>query len=542
MIKTVSELVKIKLFGLVKSTLDFMRGKNKSSKGMTVGTAIIIAIVLIAFLAMMVFTFGIFTVLGFQMAMKKCKWLFFVLAAAASFVFSLMGSIFAAKSYLFDSKDNELLLSMPISPSAILLSRMFTLFILNVLYSSLILIPVGISYGLIFHFSFITFILYIVTLLIIPALATAVSCIFGYLFSLVSDRIPNKNVMVMVFGMIMIAGLLLLGLNLGQIISDLLTNIEYIADNFRRGFPPLYWYGTAASGGNALYYLPMFFICVIPVIAAFLFLSKKFIKAATRKTSVKKKKYIPKEMKKTDIRLSLLKKEIGYFFSIPGYVMNCGMSTVMALFMAFGILLEKDNLVLITSAAFPEAASCFLPLVIGSALSMCCVINDITAPSISLEAKTLWILKSTPIKTIDVFVAKALLAPIISLPGILVTAVISAVCLPLSFLDILFIIVSPLAASIFSGFLGLCINLKLPRFDWAAEITVIKQSMSVIVTLLTAMFVTTIPYVLAILPAAYKDDWASVWPYSICVLYFLALAALEFFYLNTSGKKIFDKL
>lgn len=542
MVKTVSKLVRIRLMAMLSSTLSFMRGKKSSGKGLTAGTTIVIAIVAIAFLAMMAFTFGMFTLLAFQMRMKDCEWLFFVLAAVSAFVFSLVGSAFAAQSYLFDATDNELLLSMPIPPSSVLLSRMLTLFVLNCIYSYLILIPVGISYGLFFHFTAVTAVLYILSLILIPALVTAFSCIFGYLLVLVSAKIPNKNMLVVAFGFIMIALLLLVGVNLGPLVSRLLTEIEVIAENFRHKLPPLYWYGKAMREGNVLYFLPMLLICTVPVILVFAFLSKKFTKIITRKTSQKKKKYVEKPLKPANIRVALIKKEIGYFFSIPGYVMNAGFSTVTAILLGISILLKGNEITDALTVLFPESASCFLPLTIGSALAMCCVMNDVTAPSISLEAKTLWILKSTPIKPMDIFIAKAMLAPIISLPGIIFTSFVSAVCLPMSVLDILFIIISPFLACIFSGLLGVCVNIKLPRFDWTAEITVIKQSMSVVITLLTAMFVTAIPFTVAILPAAYKDDWASVWPYSICIVYFILMIVLEISYLMTEGKKAFNKM
>lgn len=542
MIKTVSKLVKIRLMAMLNSTVSFMQGKKSAGKGFTAGTAIVVAVVIIAFLTMMVFTFGIFTLFAFQMSMKKCEWLFYVLAAVSSLVFSVMGSVFAAQSYLFDATDNELLLSMPIKPSAVLLSRMFTLYVLNCLYAFLILVPVGICYGLFFHFTATTFVLYLLTLILIPALATALSCIFGYVLGIISSKIPNKNLLVIVFSFIMIALFLLVGFNMGPIISDLLTNIEKIAQDYKDGFPPLYMYGVAMREGNILYFLPAVLICILPVIGVFAFLSGRFIKIVTKKVSVKKKKYVVKPMKKTGIRLALLKKELGYFFSIPGYVMNSGFSTVMAVLVGVSVILKGSEISEAIELLLPERAPCFLPLVIGSSLALCCVMNDITAPTISLEAKTLWILKSTPIKTMDVFIAKALTAPIVSIPGIVFTAAASAVCLNLSFWDIIFILITPILACLFSGFLGICVNLKLPRFDWAAEITVIKQSLSVVITLLAAIFVTAIPFVLVILPAAYKDDWMSVTPYSICIIYFLIAVAAEFIYLKTEGKKIFDRL
>lgn len=542
MAKTVFELVKIKVFGGLTAMLSFMRGRNSNGKekGFSVGTAIIITIIVIAFVFMMMFSFGLAVVMGLQMRMKNCLWLYFPLGVVASTVFALVGSIFAAQSYLFDSKDNDLLLSMPIKPSAVLLSRMLSLFLLNCTYSYLIYIPVGIAYGMFFHYTPVTLIYYILSLILIPAVTTGMSCIFGYLLGKISSKIPNKNFLTVVFGFLMLAVLVVVGLNLGPIVSLLMNNIEIVAGFIKDSFALLYWYGVATNTGNFLYLLPMLSICVALPVLVYVFLSRKFMKLITHKAIHKKKKYVEKPMVKTNLQYALIKKEVAFFFSIPGYVMNAGMSTIMALLLGAAIVMQGDEIVKWLPLMFPDASGSLVALMVGSSLAMCCTMNDVTAPSISLEGKTLWILKSTPIKPMTVFLGKAVLSPIVSLPGVIFTAIASAIILPLNSLDVLFVILTPVLACLFSGFLGVCINLKLPRFDWSAEITVIKQSMSVIITLLVAMFFTAVPFVVAIIPAAYLEDFSSLWSYGICIIYFVALIGLEIFYLMTDGKKIFN--
>ena len=159
-----------------------------------------------------------------------------------------------------------------------------------------------------------------------------------------------------------------------------------------------------------------------------------------------------------------------------------------------------------------------------------------------MEGKTLWLLKSTPVKIMNIFVAKALLAPIVSLPGVIFTALACAFTLNLTVVDILFIFIIPILACMFSGFLGIIVNLKIPRFDWSTEITVIKQSLSVMFTLFLSMFFTAIPFALAIVPAAFLEEFSSVWSYGICIVYFFLLVLLEIFYLMTDGKKIWNEL
>ena len=148
MTKTIFDLVKIKITGSVSSMLSFMRGREAKKTGFSFGTALILAIVFLAFLFMMAFSFGIAMAVGFQMVMEGCTWLYYPLAIIVSVAFAFVGTVFAAHSYLFEAEDNELLLSMPIKPSAVLISRIISLYVLNFVYSTLILLPVGIAHRL----------------------------------------------------------------------------------------------------------------------------------------------------------------------------------------------------------------------------------------------------------------------------------------------------------------------------------------------------------------------------------------------------------
>ena len=376
-----------------------------------------------------------------------------------------------------------------------------------------------------------------------PALATALSCIVGYIIGKVSKKIPNKGLLTVVIGFSAIAIVALLGLNLGPIISALINYIEAIAISVQKYLPVMYVYGFPADVGLKMRgMLPLIALTAVLMLLVYKYMSINFLKLVTKKTSEKKKKYESKPMQKTELQYALIKKEIGYFFSIPAYVMNAGMSTIMAAFLGISILLKGDMINSSLPLLFPDASGSLTALLVGSSLALCCTLNDVTAPSISLEGKTLWLLKSTPIDPFKIFMGKALLSPIVSLPGVLFTSITSALKLNLGVVDVLFVIIIPLLACLFSGFLGVCINLRIPRFDWSTEITVIKQSLSVIITLLVSMFFTAIPFVLAIVPAAYLERFSTTTAYGICIIYFVLIIALEIFYLCTDGRKIWNRL
>ena len=80
-----------------------------------------------------------FTAIGYE-------WLYFGIMAVLIVLLCFIGSVFTTQQEIYGAKDNEILLSMPIKTSDILLSRIFVVLIINYLYEVLIALPGGIVY------------------------------------------------------------------------------------------------------------------------------------------------------------------------------------------------------------------------------------------------------------------------------------------------------------------------------------------------------------------------------------------------------------
>lgn len=89
--------------------------------------------------------YNMFSMMAPMLATSGFSWLYFLYVMGASFVISTIGCIFLSLSQLYEAKDNELLLSMPIPPRSILFCRMLPLYAQNLLflhlYRSLLLRP-----------------------------------------------------------------------------------------------------------------------------------------------------------------------------------------------------------------------------------------------------------------------------------------------------------------------------------------------------------------------------------------------------------------
>ena len=170
---------------------------------------------------------------------------------------------------------------------------------------------------------------------------------------------------------------------------------------------------------------------------------------------------------------------------------------------------------------------------------MLSAMNDITAPSVSLEGKNIWLVQAFPVTGWQALRAKLHLHLLLTLPPMLaLVAAAEIVIKP----PIIFAVLIPLVSALFVLFmaeLGLALNLKSPNLKWTNETVPVKQSMSVMLALFGGWAA-----VLA-LGALYFAVGASIGAalYLLLCGMLLGIAALLLFkWLKTKGQRIFEAL
>ena len=126
--------------------------------------------------------------------------------------------------------------------------------------------------------------------------------------------------------------------------------------------------------------------------------------------------------------------------------------------------------------------------------SILCVLSSTTNSAISLEGKSFWILKMLPVSLDKIFISKIMVNLTILIPTIIIGGTFFGIILHLSFIEFLFIYLTPLAYGIFASVNGLLLNITFPRFDYESEVRVIKQSMAVFLTILVGVIMVFVPF------------------------------------------------
>ncbi len=475
-------------------------------------------------------------------------WLYWSFAAVLCLFASFIFTVFTANSQLFEAKDNELLMSMPLRPGQILFCRMFSLYLIELMFTVLIMLPVVAFYFYVTSFSAAMLIPILLGTFLIPMLALSLATAVGWLLGLISSRLKRKALISTLLMLIFFGGFMYVYMNIFNYINQLAASGLAIAEIFRKVLSFAYHFGIAVEETNLLSLLYFVLWCIVPVVVVYLIIQKNFIKIATTNRGSVKTKYVERELQVTGIRAALLKKEFANFTSLPLYMFNDAIGLLMMLVYAGAVLIKGKELIatIVSQVAMdfgagpmPSEVTGFLAMM-AAALMLFCVITNITASaSISLEGKNFWILRTSPVSFGDVMYAKVGMNIFIALPFILIAAVATLIVVPMNFAQACALFVLPISFQILVALFGFAANLWFPKLDFVNPVQVIKQGASALITVFGGMAFLAIPVVLYATVFINADPTVFLYAVSAGAL---LLSAVLYFYLTHAGKKIYESI
>lgn len=409
-------------------------------------------------------------------------WYYFGLAGLTAFTLAFVGSIFAAQSQLYDARDNEMLLSMPIRPGLILGSRMVFLWVLDLCFVLLILVPAEIAYAVQFPVTAPMALCLGAVCLLLPCLSLTCSALAAWGTAALTGRMGrHKTLFTMVLSLAFLACYFYVYSQIQTILGAILSSAGAVAQKLAAVFP-VYHMGLAMAGGRGVSLLITAACCLLPLALACWLLSRSFLTIATRKRGMAKVQYKGGPMEAASLDQALLRREAKRLTSSAIYMMNCGFGALMLLILAAAAVWKRALLrALLAAAPIPAAPA------VSAAVCLLASMVLITAPSVSLEGKTLWLLQSLPVSPWAVLRAKLRLHLLIAMPCAAVSALVLCVCLDLSPAQWLPVLLPPLASCWFSACAGLALNLCFPKLDWISEAAAVKQGLAMFLSMLSAL-------------------------------------------------------
>lgn len=484
-------------------------GRRRRSRGMAVVYAALLVYLAVALGGM--FTLGFSALL--PLADMGLGWLYFALAGIAAVVLAAGGTILMAQSQLYDARDNELLLSLPIPPGQILASRTLVLLAMDGAMVLVVLVPAGAVYWRGRPGWPLGCLALALGILAASLLALSLGCLFGWLVGLLTARLRRRNLMTVLLSLALLAAYFYGYFRVNALLQTILLNGEALAEKVRRFLWPFYAFGMGLAGDWGL--LLAFLAAAAAVTALMLWLlSRTFVAIATARRPVARARYRGRDIRTASVARALLNRELTRFFTCPIYLLNAGLGVLMTLVAGAAVLVKRE---LLAALAAQLRVGDLLPFFACAGLCVLASTVMITAPSVSLEGKYLWVIRSLPVPSRAVLRAKLRTHLAVSLPAFLLCGVMLWRASGAGLLMGALILVTPALFLACGGALGLAVNLLLPRMAWVSETEPVKQGASVIVTMLgnfTLAAAVAVPYPLwlraAMTPEVYLGVWALI--------------------------------
>ncbi len=424
---------------------------------------------------------------------------------------------------------------MPIPPRLILGSRMVMLLAIDYALELIVMLPAAVIWGVEVGYSGAGIAAAVLGILLLPLLVLTFTCIIAWILAAVSSRMRNKTIVTMVLYLAFLAAYFYGYMNLNNILTSLIANSAALAHGFSAVYP-VYAFGQSVVEGSLAHLAGFAACCVVPFAIVYAILSRGFLAVTTRRPTAKKAVYRERTLSVSSAGRAMLKKELRHFAANGMYILNAALGSIFTIAAAVALIIYRDTLMTFAvllpegwTAAFAIIALCFL-----------CATDVISAPSISLEGKTLWLLKSLPVRPRAILMSKVNLHLVIALPPTLIASAVCVMALPMSAAEAVAVVLVPALMCLFGALLGVVTNLRFPKFDYINETAVIKSSLSVMITMFGSWAVLAVPIVLYVVALDGVVDM-TVYLYVCAALLAIACAAM-YAYLGRGGEKRFAAL
>ena len=461
------------------------RGKSGDYRKPSAGRLLLIALVFLYLIGMFVFMFtGLALTMLEVTKLIDASWMYFAVYALAPFALVFTLSIFETKSALFECKDNAFLLSLPIKPQDIVLSRILSVLLLNYAEAAVMMWPFLIVYA-IGGGTGGELLGGVLAFLLVPLLATSLATGVGYVIARISARVKKKTLVTMVLYLLFIVAYFWLYTSLFSASTE--GNVEDIAAmlaTIGERFPALRFVGEAAM----LTPVPTLLLAVGTLgVTAFVFyrVVATFLSVSTAARGESKTVYKERRAVRRSAFFAIAKKELHRFTSSATYMMNTAMGVLLSIALAgFLCITGVDGI----EEALGISVYYLMPVLV-LALVASALLNYPSACAVSLEGKSLWQLRSLPVRADVILLAKCVPHVLIGSVTTAVCAVAMAIALRANILYALALIVLPILANIVSALFGIFINTAFPKLDYTTEAQPVKSSLAVMIVLFTQMIV-----------------------------------------------------
>ncbi len=453
------------------------------------------------------------------------------LGFALSSIFGLVMDITLIEPIIFKNEDNEMLFALPLSKYQIVFSKLFNIYLRNLMFVAIIMFSsmMGyINYG--YSISDDLLLMYIMSSLFIPFIPIVIATIISYINSFLKVKLINKKIFYYI-GKYLVIGLGCLGIylifkdanvsNLNEFIQVFLKKVNVI-------YPMNFFFYIMIRDENVFFFLLLILIPIFIIYAYSFLLSNNYLKICSMLKGIKKK-VLFKYKKTLNLHkvLGMVRKEVINLISNKFYLVS---SYLMVAIVTVGlfIVLKIANLEQIIRI---ENFDIYLKLYCPTILAMFVTFNVMSISQMSLEKDNIQILRTMPIGMSEILFSKWLTNVLISSIFIILNTFTIYFNLSKDISLFIFNLIVPLSALMFTSLTSLVLDYRFICKNETNDNVIIKQRLITLIPTFISLVIGIAPFFLP----AYKQYKFALGSY---ILLFMILMMIEIVYLIINRKKL----
>ena len=177
------------------------------------------------------------------------------LMIAITSVMILLTTIFKIKGTIFGFRDYDMVMSLPVSTGGIVASRIILLYLLNMVFVVIVILPMMIAYGILVNPSPIFYIMGFLTMFFIPMVPVVLASIIGTLITYLASRFRYRNFVTIVLSIFAIFMFMGISSTRGGSTEELVNMTKALSDQVNSIYPLSSFYTKAVVMQISLLYL-----------------------------------------------------------------------------------------------------------------------------------------------------------------------------------------------------------------------------------------------------------------------------------------------
>lgn len=417
------------------------------------------------------------------------------LASAFIFIFTFLKS----NGALFGGKDFDLVMSLPVTSMQAAGVKFTFIYLLGILVCVIVCVPSLAVYSFYLQAGGYEIFCMILMVLLTPVLPSVAALVLGTVVLTLTSRLPFRQFFSLVLNIGVLVAVMAVSFSLGDSSPEELGELgQGMAAITGQVYPLSAWAAAPLEGRGIGGFLGFVLLSLLAMLVFLYIVGKYYVPINCLVVSFKRSRAKKVRSGKTStVFMALYKKEWKRLTSCTIYAMNTVVGLLLMVLAAVAVFFLDEQTIQMMFG-FPGIGGqikLLLPLILAFLGGM----TSTTAPSLSLEGKSRWIMCSIPVEPMTVFRAKIALHLSIAIPCVLLSGICFWIRFRLSFWEGLWTMAVPLAYSIFAGCFGMYANVKFPSYDWTHEQQAVKNSMSVMVSVIGGMVLGLAPFILSVI-------------------------------------------